>query len=294
MFKKRPEKMLVAVAVNKSAIISRRYTIGCIFLMLISLILFTGCRGSKELVIKPSKQDTELIKQLVLEDPSFESLDSKMEFRFFPKEGVNVGMKGSMKIRRDSCLIISLQPFAGVEMVKCLITPEKMILISRIHSAYSVVNIEDTPFANLKPYELLEPILINRIFFPGNSIPGSKDIDLLKWNKDKEGKYLSLAQDGYELSFRLDDNQHYNQLIMNTDKDSTRLKVLYSLFKETSTGDFPHQIEMQTFGMKQNYKLELTFLKPSFDTPTDFKFNINSKYKQVPLEDLIKRFQNML
>jgi len=265
-----------------------------IFLFVVFTIFLTGCRASREIVKKPSKHDMELIRQLVLEGHDYKSLNSKVEFKLFPKEGVSVGMKGNIKISRDSCLILSLQPFAGIEIVRCLIRPDSVFVLNRLHSVYSAESIGKFPYSQLKPFYLLEAILTNRVFIPGKIKPDSEDLNVFLSYKGKEGEYISLTQDSFNLSFRIDKDQQFDQLRVSTENNLKAIEAKYSMFERTDIGIYPHLLELQTEGVNKKLKAQLLYLNPSFNKETDFKFIIPSKYKKITLVEMVKKFSNML
>jgi len=82
--------------------------------ILLASIVFCGmfsCKSSKDIARKPSETDIKRLEQLIFTNGNFSNLTSKVEFKLMPKAGVSVGMKGTLKICRDSCIILSLQPF---------------------------------------------------------------------------------------------------------------------------------------------------------------------------------------
>lgn len=274
--------------------IQKRYLTFLIILLSGFTVLMTGCRSSKAIVKKPSKQEMEVIRSLVLEGTDYNNISSKMEFKIFPKEGVSAGMKGNIKISRDSCLIISLQPFAGIEIVRCLIRPDSVFVISRLHSTYSAESIDRLPFSELKPYHLLEAILMNRIFIPGKVKPENEDLDNFMSYKGKEGEFISYTKDSFNLSFRIDKDQQFDQLTVGTENILKALEAKYSKFERTNKGIFPHLLELQTNISNKKLGMQILFLEPSFDKNTDFKFVIPSRYKKLTLEEMLKKFSNML
>jgi hypothetical protein len=96
------------------------------------------------------------------------------------------------------------------------------------------------------------------------------------------------------LSFRIDEDQQYDQLRVSTENTLKAIEAKYSMFERTDIGIYPHMLEMQTDGINKKLKVQLIFLNPSFDKETDFKFVIPSRYKKVTLEEMVKKFSNML
>ena len=257
-------------------------------------MLFTGCRSSKEIARKPTKQDVELLKQAVLAEPTFKIVNSKMEFRIYPKEGVSAGMKGSLRLSRDSCMIISLQPFAGIEIVRCLIRPDSIFVVNKLQSLYSAESIDKVPYSNILNYYTLESIVTNRLFIPGKKKAESDDIDEFMSYKGKEGQYFSIAKDSFNISYHFDEDQQYNNLKVGTENVLKALEVNYSMFERSNAGVFPRMVELQTENSGKKLRASFLFLEPAYDKKTDFRFPVSSKYEKVSMKEMINKFSNLL
>lgn len=265
--------------------------------MLLLTIIFSGlfgCKSSKDIARKPSESDVKRLEQFVFTNGNFDRLNSKVEFKFIPKEGVSAGMKGTLKMRRDSCLILSVQPFAGIEAVKCLIRKDSVFIVSRLHQTYAVEDLSRLKNAKYLNIELIQAILSNRIFVPGTAKPTINDLNKFEWHKLKEGDYFRWPDENYILDFCLNDDGEYSELRASSPERQEKIKVVYNLFQEEEAGKFPHQVLLSTEGLKRSFKIQITYLKPNFNSSTDFRFDIPSKYKKVTTEELIKRFQTML
>jgi len=263
-------------------------------LLLFFTIIFSGCRSSKDLAKKPSENEVKQLGQLVYSNGNFKNLSSKVEFKFIPKDGVSAGMKGSLKLLRDSCLILSVQPFAGIEAVKCLIRRDSLFVVSRLHKTYAVEDLRNMKNAQYFNLELVQALLSNRVFVPGKPKPTEKDLRMFEWHKVKEGNYFRWPDENYILDFCINNDGQYSELRASSPERQEKIKVTYGLFQEKDKDMFPYQVLVSTEGLKKTFKFQITYLKPSFDTTTDFNFEIPSKYKKVTLEELVKRFQSML
>lgn len=261
-----------------------------------TLVLSTsfGCRSSKEITKKPSETEVKHLEQLVYTNGNFDVLSSKVEFKFIPKEGVSAGMKGTLKMRRDSCIILSVQPFAGIEAVKCLIRKDSIFIVSRLHQTYAVEDLSKLKNAQYLNLELVQALLSNRVFVPGKPKPSTNDLNKFEWHKQKGGDFFRWPDENYILDFCMNDNGEYSELRASSPERLEKIKVLYNFFQEQEKGKFPYQVQVSLEGPEKSYKMQVTYLKPNFDSPTDFRFDIPSKYKKVTTEELIKRFQTML
>jgi len=279
----------VPSALNSSLTILKTIT-----LLVLSVLLMTGCRSSKEIVTKPSKKDMELLRSLVLDKPVVYQIDSKMEFKISTREGISTSMKGSLKLKTDSCMIFSLQPFAGIEIAKCLIRSDSVFVVSRMHQIYAAESISRMPYASFGLFDIVQKILTNRVFIPGISKPEERDLNRFAWAKQKEGTNLNLTQNDYSLDYSLNDDQQYSKLRVYTSGESGNIQVIYSKFEKSDDVVFPYTIEIQANEKDKHLNLQMACLKPVFNTSSDMKFLISAKYKKVTLKELIKRFQDML
>ncbi|HEY5498907.1 MAG TPA: DUF4292 domain-containing protein [Bacteroidales bacterium] len=255
---------------------------------------FYGCRSSKDIAKKPTENEVKHLEQLISNDTDFGSLDSKVEFKFIPKEGVSAGMKGTLKMRRDSCMIFSVQPFAGIEAVKCMIRKDSFFIVSRLHKTYAVEDLSQLKNARYLNMELVQAILSNNIFVPGVTKPTEKDLNKFEWHKVKEGNYFRWPDENYLLDFCINEDGQYNELRASNPENKEKIKVSYNSFEKRGFLLFPNQVTVSVEGLKQTLKVQITYLKTEFNTPTNFKFEIPSKYKKLTTDELIKRFQSML
>jgi hypothetical protein len=266
--------------------------LGTVALLLV--VLTTGCRTSKQVVTKPSRQDMDVLKGLLIEKPAVKQLNSKVDFWFSSREGISTSMKGAIKLSTDSCMILSLQPFAGIEIARCLIRPDSLVVVSRMHQIYATESLSKLPFSAYDLYNVLEDVLTNRIFIPGNTKPSDKDLKRFTWAKSKESTSLILSQRDYALTYVLNDDQQYSRMSLATGDSTQFVYVNYDDFKSTKDLEFPNRLDMQVLGGGKTLRLKVGYQKPTFNSATDMSFPIPDKYRKVTLQELIKRFQDML
>lgn len=265
---------------------------------LLFFCLLSGCRSTKNVVTKPNRQDMDALRSLIVDEPPVRELNSKVDFWFSGKEGISTRMRGSIKLKSDSCMILSLQ-FSGIELARCLLRPDSLVIVSRLHSIYAVESLKNLPYSTSGLYKILEQVLTNRMFIPGKKEPREKDLNAFVWQKQKEGLKLSLEQRDYALSYLMDNDQQYKQLNLKAADALGELTVNYSDFQETKSIVFPNLVEIDaktqnTDNEPSTIKLKVTYLKPVFNTATDFNFSVPSKYKKVTLKELFKQVDEML
>jgi len=236
----------------------------------------------------------DVLKGLLIEKPAVKQLNSKVDFWFSSREGISTSMKGAIKLSTDSCMILSLQPFAGIEIARCLIRPDSLVVVSRMHQIYATESLSTLPFSAYDLYNVLEDVLTNRIFIPGNTKPSDKDLKRFTWAKSKESTSLILSQRDYALTYVLNDDQQYHRMSLATGDSTQFVYVNYDDFKSTKDLEFPNRLDMQVLGGGKTLRLKVGYQKPTFNSATDMSFPIPDKYRKVTLQELIKRFQDML
>jgi hypothetical protein len=258
------------------------------------LMGFVGCRSTKEITRKVASNDVKKLEAYLHSSTPFKTLDSKVEFKFNPRQGVGASMKGSIRMCKDSCIILSIQPFAGFEAVKCLIVRDSIVLVSRLNKLYSVEKLSQFAYKDYVSISALQDILTNRIFVPGDQRPNERKIARFDRfiHKDTEG--FRWAENSYILDFIVNKDNQYATLKAYRPEWDQQVFVNYSLFSAENEIDFPHMVAITTEGFKANYNLQVTYMKPQFDSDTDFRFEVPASYKKVSTTEIIKRFQNLL
>jgi len=255
---------------------------------------FIGCRSSKEVTRKVATNDVRKLEGYLHRTTPFKTLDTKVEFKFNPKNGVSASMGGSIRMSKDSCILISIQPFPGVEAAKCLIVRDSIILVSRLHKVYAVEKLSSFAYRDYVSISALQDLLTNRIFVPGDQNPNDRKIARFDRFRQKETEGFRWAENSYILDFVVNKENQYSTLKAYRPEWDQQVLVNYSQFSIVKEIDFPHVLLLSTDGFKTNYNLQITIVKPKFDTTTDFRFDIPSSYKKVTTTELIKRFQNLI
>jgi hypothetical protein len=265
-----------------------------VFLLVILGLGFSSCRPSKDTTKRVTKNDVRKLDTFLHQNTPFKTLDAKVDFRFNAKAGIGASMKGFIRMSKDSCIILSVQPFAGIEAVRCLIVKDSIILVSRLHQIYAVETLNNLTYKDFLNISTLQDLLTNRIFVPGDLNLDERKLARFDQLKQKEASGYRWSEDSFILDFLMNKDDQYYKLKAFKPESKETVTVNYAQFKEEVFGLFPRQVDVSTAALKQNISMQITFSKPTFDGRTDFKFDIPAKYKRVSSTDLIKRFQDML
>jgi len=230
---------------------------GAFFVVALSAGL-TGCRPAKEITRKVASADVKKLEGYLHQTIPFQTLDSKVEFKFIPKQGVGASMKGSIRMSKDSCILISIQPFAGFEAVKCLIARDSIVLVSRLHKLYAVEKLGQFAYRDYVNISAIQDILTNRIFVPGDQDPNDRKIARFDRFRQKETEGYRWAENSYILDFVINKENQYATLKAYRPEWAQQVFVNYSLFSPEKDVVFPHIMAFSTEGFKVNYNLQIT------------------------------------
>jgi hypothetical protein len=245
-------------------------------------------------VRKSNSGDVQKLESYLHQTLAVQSLESKVEFRLNPKAGVGVSANGSIRVLKDSCIILSVQPFLGIEAVKCLITKDCVVVVNRLQKEYAVQRLEDSSYKEYLSIQALQDVLLNRMFVPGDVNPDDRKLARFDRLQQKEADGFRWSESSFILDFLFNEDKQYGHLKAYRPEKSETVDVRYSDFKRESFGDFPRRVDVSTAGFKQNTKLQVFYTRPQFNATSDFGFNIPSSYKRVGIAELVKRFQEMI
>jgi hypothetical protein len=264
-----------------------------LILILIASITLNSCRSTKNTVNKPTKNEVELLKSLFNDKAEITSIDSKVDFKLSARKGISTTMRGSLKFSKDSFLILSVQ-FTGIEIARCMIRPDSVFLLSRLHQMYASESIDQIPYLSFGVYSTLQDIVRHQIFLPGIPEPKERDLTQFAWVNDKKETRLSLKRLDYTVSYLLNEDKDYSQMNLEETNSKEAISLTYDRFSAVNQVRFPHSMEFDVTTGKSAFNLAITYQKPAINGLVKGDFSISTKYKKVSLDEFIKQFQDMI
>jgi hypothetical protein len=270
----------------------KRNTTILIFILITSITL-NSCRSTKNTVNKPTKKDVEWLKSLFSDKDEITSINSKVDFKLSAQKGISTTMRGSLTFSKDSFLILSLQ-FTGIEMARCMIRPDSVFLLSRLHQLYASESIDRIPYLSFGLYSTLQDMIRHHVFLPGTPDPKERDLTQFVWINDKKETRLSLKRDDYTVSYLLNEDKDYSQMSLDAYQSKEAITLAYDRFSTINEIRFPQSMALTVATEKSSFNFAITYQKPVINGIVKGDFSISKKYKKVSLDELIKQFQDMI
>lgn len=242
-------------------------------------ILFTSCKTQK--IAKDTKNTIEPIASLQEHGNKLKTIQARVEYELSGAKPMSV--KAMMRVYIDSALIISIQPFLGVEMGRMYFSKDSIILINRYHKKYACGTYNDlSPDISIS-YEMIQALLFNRVFDPSNN-------KYLAFSDRNNSTWQSWAAsfDAFDVEFLLDQGKYLRRTVLNSSDKNSYLSVEYVDFTNFEDIDYPMVANYMLFSPTYKLTLKLHIDKIFFNTKVDLVSTIPQAYNKLTISELIK------
>lgn len=125
-----------------------------ILFLMVLITLFSSCSSSRRGRAKEKKEDLPTLSYVT----------------FGAKTTVSMGgfaVNANLRMKKDSCVSLSIQPFAGVEVARLFATNQEVFMVDRINKRYAVLDLNSDDvkgYAKLLSVKKLQSMLTNQLF----------------------------------------------------------------------------------------------------------------------------------
>ncbi|MBS2098847.1 DUF4292 domain-containing protein [Carboxylicivirga linearis] len=215
--------------------------------------------------------------------------------------GDSKSFKGNIFVRRDSSIIISINPLMGIELFRVRLTNDKVEILDRTKRDYLIGDYDFiwNKFMLEVDFKTIHSILTNELFV----YPLDKDIlnglkkykhniseDAYVFQSLKEGRAARLERRGVRKDLIL----HEFYIMPEVSKiKSTYIKdfnsngsvtIQYGSFYEVNDGLFPGSLTIKGSKGLKTFKIDLKFDDVEFDSDNSIGFRISDKYSKKTIE----------
>ena len=253
-----------------------------LFLVVIA-ILFSTCKSSKK---TEATQPNEAVKV------EFNTFNAKGDISISRDESQSLKVGANLRIKRDSIIILSIQPLSGVEVGRLTCDKEGIVLLDRINKRYFSFNfteIKEKMNAELN-YEALQGILVGEIFAFGKE--GKTNIT--DFSRSEIGNMIMLQRsiDKITQEYILNDSLEIQSGILQ--EESYRIRWSYTQPYKSEIGTIiPLKTELTLHsGVHLLGKIGLDYKRVELNKEMNFSSNIPANYSKVSYSELLKLIVN--
>jgi hypothetical protein len=255
----------------------------------------TGCRTPRDAapVTPATKIATAEASFRALHAPlsGYETLSARLHIEVMSGTKKSFSSRVNLKILRDRKLQLSVQPFAGIEVMRVEISPDSIRMIDRINKRYladSFDNVGDDMLLVLNFYSL-QALFTNRIFLPQEA-DGDADHAFRRFRYEQTAQgYVFRTQDENGLSYLFTGSDEKLTATAIVDARRNALQLEYAAFGLVGEHPFPMEIKAGwSAGDATKGSVSIRYLQIDMDQSADFQFAIPKNYERVDLSQILK------
>lgn len=261
-------------------------------------LLVTSCGSKKSLTSGSADMSrfskTAYLKAVVDNAPEFDEFSAKMRLALSSgSEDISVG--GSIKMKRDEAIQLSLVAVGIVEAARIELTPKRLLVLDRIGRRYVEVKYDDLPFFKQSKVDFytLQALFWNELFLPGVKHVEKGDIQNFDVTRGEPQVTLT-AEKGKRLSYSfltalanglLEESRIHVNL---KEENDYQLNWVYGHFLALDGKPFPTRMNLALQGTIKPMKASFEFSR--CDTKAEYTpLTIPKRYKEVAATDILKQ-----
>lgn len=258
----------------------------------LSLLIMSACKTTR-LVTKPTAPAAnavvEVIEQVKKIQPEFKTANvNKMSLAFNLNER-EVNVSAVCKIKKDSAIFISIQPFMGIELFKAELMPDSIKVFDKMNHRYYV---SDYGFFSRRfgvdvDFYSFQSLLFGRFFCIGKKevIPDSCRLITLSTGLNKI-EYTSERMLQNTLVSPLNVIQ---QVVLKAKNSDYELQTDYSGYTTSNGVNYPQKIALQATGQKTKVTCDFSILRVEFNADIKLTPTNPDRYSLGDIDQLLKK-----
>lgn len=260
--------------------------------VLCCLVLLVSCKTTQH--IKKNTDEgyspvAKLIEKVEKAQPQFNTANVSKMAVSFNINNREVNVSASCKIKKDSLIHLSIQPFMGIEMFKAEFSTDSIRVIDKMNHNYYVVDytaLSDRFGVNVDYYSI-QNLLFNQLFCIGRKtvlVDSCKLVPLPNGKNSLEYQNSTMAQ-----KTELSSTNAIEKVTLAAIGTPYQLNVDYSEFTNTNGTNFPQRIGILISNQRSTISSVFSILKIDFNTQLKFTAGNTDKYTRSNINLLLKK-----
>lgn len=231
--------------------------------------------------------------RVISNTPAFDEFSAKMRLTLSQgKENISVG--GSLKMKRDEVIQLSLVAIGIVEAARIELTPQRLLVLDRMGRRYVEVKYDDLPFFRQSKLDFytLQSLFWNELFLPGVKHVEREDLRHYEVTPG-DTHVVFMAETGKRLSYSflttlvngwLEETRIHANV---TKENDYQVNWRYADFLSLNGQSFPTTMNLVLQGVDK--PMEATFTFSRCEAQMEYTpVTIPNRYKQVDVSDILK------
>ncbi len=259
--------------------------------ILLALLAFVSCKTTKTISTSSVgiKDVTLLVDKVQKNEPQFSTANvSKMSIAVEMGDR-NVNANATCKIRKDSLIHLSIQPFLGIELFKAEFTPDSIKVFDKMNNKYYFLdyNVFAEKFNVKVDFYSLQSLLFGKLFCIGEKDLEMQKLSLVHGNAGQ--KTLFFENGDMQQYTDISNSFTLQQVILKSKSNDYELKTNYSNYVTENGISFPSKISLNAANKKNTVACDFSILRVEFNTPLKFQSTNPSRYSKGNIEQLLTK-----
>jgi outer membrane lipoprotein-sorting protein len=283
------------------------------FLAVLLSVAFSACRTTYQAGSEKVKKvsDRKIIRNVIRNYLTYNTLSYRFNGEF-SDSGMTTSFNGTIRIKKDSIIWVSLSVVLGIELARIQITKDSVYFMNKIKDEYFIREVDyiSNAFQVDVNYEILQSIITNQIFLYAEEDetinerrveevddepdPGvyrktfiadtdSNQYVLKTYRKRKLKKHIKRNRPEIILQTYhvLPDIYKISNANINELAEKRELDISYSEFSPIDSVMVPYNLLINIKDKQKSVSLKLEYSKINLNTDISFPFTIPEKYKPI-------------
>lgn len=263
-----------------------------IFFTIFAALLFSGCKTTKKMVkseLPIVNVLTDRIIQIQQTQPQFSTANVSKMSMALNLNNRDLNVSATIKIRKDSALHISIQPFMGIEMFKLELSPDSMRVFDKMNRRYYVVDYGyfSKRFGVQVDYYSLQSLISGQLFCIGKRelMPDSCTLSML----DNGNMSIGYQTPTIMQSSQILSNNTIQQVLLKGKNNNYQMQTSYDDFAVVNAVNFPQKISMLITNQKSKVTCDFAVQKVEFNNRLKFSPSNSTNFARGDVEQLLKK-----
>ncbi len=258
------------------------------WLSLMILIVFAGCRPVRQLVpVVVDREADQVLTSMHASQPVFDFFSARFSGRV-TLNGMDTDIAGTIRIRKDSAIFISIAPVLGIEVARILVTPHHVRVLNRLESTYFEGDMQliNSMLRAELDYYMLQSLLLANDFphFSSDNFRLSSDQDLLKLHSPARRRLRPAQTNTTSIQHSLWLNpQSYRitQAELTENEPQRTIRASYPTYATAQGQSMPSELLIAFTEELSQAQLAVRYSRITLDQPQQMTFNIPSRYRPM-------------
>ena len=258
--------------------------------------LATSCSSTKNMkkgVAIGNLSEAEYMEELINRSPGWEAITAKMALSVDLNGKGPTKVNGTLRMKRDEVIQLSITPFLGIEVARAEISPDGVLVMDRMNKRYVQVSFDE--LKNLAKADLdfhaLQALFLNELFLPGKKVLTARDVSAFRVRPENEHAVVEV-KNGKRFDYRF--RTHTADGLLKESHvglSGTRYGVnwRYDNFRPLEQKQFPESMTVSFEGAKKPVVAVFRLSRLSTNSDWEARTEVPKKYERIELQDLLKQ-----